>query len=780
MVVCVLCNGLINDGMPSFSLREHTFERVSCVLAGIGVLVGVLLLLGPPAQAQQAGMTDDPSPHSEAELVSARSSVQPGEPFTVALRMTMDEGWHSYWRNPGDSGQRTSIDWALPEGFEADSIRWPYPERIETGPLVSYGYSDELYLLVQVRPPQDLEPGTTVRLAGTADWLICEEICYPATADVELELPVTETAPESTEWQSEIADARSRLPRSVDGWNAVVARSAGSYVLRLTPPSSWSGSLEEAYFFADEKGVVAHASTQPLSRQGEHFLIALQQSEYAQEPAERLSGVVVAGDGRSVWDEAGEIRALRVNAPVRESDEIAAAGEITGGGPPAGASAGGGMSLGWALLFALAGGMLLNLMPCVFPILSVKVLSFTEQAGTTRSRMRGHGLIFALGILASMWVLAGVLLALRAGGSEIGWGFQLQSPYFVGVMVLLFFGIGLSLLGVFEVGTSLMSLGGRLQNRVGEQGYLNSFLTGVLTTVVATPCTAPFMGAALGFAITLSAGGALLIFTALGAGIALPYVALSMAPRLLDRIPEPGPWMETLKQLLAFPMFATAVWLLWVFGQQAGVTGMSYLLLGILLIGLAAWVVSRWPAPAISTRARIVSRTLALVLAVAGVAIGVTGAAQQSGQQAVASTSSGGGSQSAEDSWESFSVEKVDRIRSEGRPVFVDFTAAWCLTCQVNKRTVLNTETVQEAFAEHDVALIKADWTNRDAEITRALESHGRSGVPLYVLYPGDGSDPRILPEVLTRDVVLDALESLPEPPSSRAAARSPSSTGSS
>ncbi|MEF8794947.1 MAG: thioredoxin family protein [Salinivenus sp.] len=719
----------------------------------VAVLSGTILVGAAAAQS-----TDDPSPHSEASLLSEAASIAPGEPFTVALRLQMEEGWHSYWKNPGDSGEPTSIDWALPAGFEAGAIQWPYPHRVPFGPMTSYGYSDEVVLPVTITPPDTLSTGRTVTLGGQANWLICAEICLPAEAQIQRSVTVA-SAPEPGPSAEAIAAAQSKQPTPVDDWTVQAARSSGSYTLALTPPEDHRPDLEGAYFFPAEKEVLDHAAPQPLSKAGATSLLALQQSSYAQSAADSLRGVLVAPEGTS-WDPDGDVRALRVDVPVDSTlEEVASLAAASSGG-------GGGLSLPWALAFAFAGGLLLNLMPCVFPVISVKILGFAEQAGEDDAEIRRHGTLFGGGVLASMWVLAGILLAVRAAGSQVGWGFQLQSPTFVALMALLFFGIGLNLLGIFEVGTRLMSLGGRLQTRTTADGRLGAFMTGVLATVVATPCTAPFMGAALGVALTLSTAGALFIFTALGAGMALPYVGLSMAPRLLDRLPEPGAWMETLKQFFAFPMFATSIWLVWVFGQQTGNGGVAMLLFGLLLLGMAGWIVHRWSAPSLSRTVTLLKRGAVSVMIAGAIGAGVIGAGY--GPSAAASDSatdtraSASTAEAASGAWTSFSPEKVESLRAEGRPVFVDFTAAWCLTCQVNERTVLSTDAVQAAFQKRNVALVKADWTNRDSQITEALESHGRSGVPVYVLYPGDGSGPTLLPEVLTQDIVLNALDEIP------------------
>ena len=720
------------------------------------VLLSLVLLWaqGDVTAAPQA--TDDPSPHSEAELISDVASVQPGTSFTVALRMTMETGWHSYWTNPGDSGQPTSIDWTLPDGGSASDIQWPYPHRIDAGPLTSYGYSNNVLLLTEITPPEDLTPGTSVTLAGTAEWLICADICLPAEAEVSLTLPVRNEAPApNAQWSDAIAEAEAALPQPVSGWTVQATRSEGSYALSVTPPSEWTGSLEGAHFYSDEKAVLDHAAPQPVSSEGDAYLIALQQSEYAAAPADRLTGVLVAPEG-TTWDDSA--RAMKIDVPVEDAESVSAATSGSGGASSA---------LWWTLLSAFVGGLLLNLMPCVFPVLSVKILGFAKQGGDDERTIRQHGLVFGAGVLVSFWVLAGILLVLRAAGSEIGWGFQLQSPLFVALMTMLFFGIGLNLLGVFEIGNRLMSWGGQVERSAGDT-YTGSFWSGVLATVVATPCTAPFMGAALGVALTLSAAGSLLVFTALGAGMAAPYVALSMTSSLLQRLPKPGAWMETLKQVLAFPMFAAAVWLLWVFGQQTGPGGIAFLLFGLLLLSLAGWTLGRWSAVQVSTRTRIITRTVAALSLVGAVGVTVLGA--QSGPGADAPRPS----TASDVQWQAFSPETVEQLRADGRPVFIDFTAAWCLTCQVNKRTALSSESVQQAARAKNVALLRADWTNRDPVITRALASHGRSGVPVYVLYSGDGSAPELLPEILTEQIVLDALADIPEGSAPPATANAP------
>jgi thiol:disulfide interchange protein DsbD len=672
----------------------------------------------------------------------------------------MEEGWHTYWKNPGDSGEPVSIQWDLPNGFTASAIQWPFPHRYDAQVLTSYAYSDRVLLPVQIQSPDDLSVGESVTLTGTANWLICAEVCLPASGSVERTIDVTESRVAASRQEvRRVESFQQKVPVEAPSWQTEASQSTGSYALAFTRPdgsvpdfsSGLSGRNGEVQFFPDEADVLDHTAAQPLARQDDAYVLALQASPYASSPVDTLRGVLVAEEGTS-WIPGESVRAIRVEAPVRKDGSETL--EILDGAALGSTSSGttSGVSLPWALLFAFGGGLLLNLMPCVFPVLSIKILGFADSSGEDPSAMRRHGWLFGAGVLVSMWILAGTLLGLRAAGSEIGWGFQLQSPSFVALMALLFVGIGFNLLGAFEVGTSAMNWGGKVQRSTPSDGNRGAFMTGILATVVATPCTAPFMGAALGVALTSSTAGALAIFSMLGIGMATPYVALSMTPRFLDALPKPGAWMETLKQFFAFPMFATAIWLLWVFAQQTGDGAVALLLGAVLLLGMAAWVLNRWSAAALSRTTRIVSRTVVTAMILGAVSLAVIGA------QSPASTPDNG-STSPDSKWMSYSAANVDSLRASGRPVFIDFTAAWCITCQVNKRTVLSTPAVTEAFEANNVALVRADWTNRDAEITRALESHGRSGVPLYVYYENADASPDLLPEVLTQEMVLRRIE---------------------
>ena len=719
----------------------HSPSPGKCRFGGL-LLVFLLGLILPASGQAQA---NDPSPHSDASLLPEVTSVQAGTPFTVAVYFQMEPGWHNYWRNAGDSGLPTEVNWQLPSGFQAGPIQWPYPERIELFPLVDYGYSGEVALLVEITPPESLEAGSIVRLSANVTWLICNEICLPAQAEVNAEIPVSSTSPTpDPRWTQLFAQTRASLPRSTDDWEVAAAVTAEGYRLELTPANSGVPVPDSVYFFAAQKNVLAHAKPQALNREGNALTLDLQGSPYAMQPTAVLTGVLMA-EGAQGWTVEGDLRALEIEVPVAGAPppppEESSAPEPTAEATPV--EGGNEVTLTVALLFAFFGGILLNLMPCVFPVLSLKILGAAGQGEQDRSFIRNQGLVFGAGVVASFLFLAALLVALRAGGAQLGWGFQLQSPLFVGAMAALFFAIGLNLMGVFEVGASLTRLGGR---REGSGGYGESFASGILATIIATPCTAPFMGAALGFALTRSVVESLLIFGFLGLGMALPYVVLSVAPGLLEKLPRPGPWMETLKQVLAFPMFATVIWLVWVFGQQTGVGGAAYLLSSLLLVSVAAWLVGRWYRT--DRRSGLVARVLAIGALILALMLLVRGGRQI--PPALAST----------EGWQVYTPEAVAATLAEGQPVFVDFTAAWCLTCQVNERLVLSDESIMDAFQKRRIALFKADWTRQDPVITEALGALGRSGVPTYALYRGNpGATPVLLPEVLTKEIVMQALE---------------------
>jgi thiol:disulfide interchange protein/DsbC/DsbD-like thiol-disulfide interchange protein len=664
--------------------------------------------------------------HVKVSLIPEVRTIAPGTTFSVAVLLKMDPRWHTYWINPGDSGEPTKIRWYLPPGFEAGPIQWPHPQRIELPPLVSFGYEGEAALLVRITPPRDLKLGERVTLAAHVSWLECEELCVPGEATVSAVVRTGLHVENDPTHAKFFSDARARLPLDSADWSFAAGSGRGFVRLTATPPLWLKEPVAEAEFFPEVNGQFSNGRSSWDRRDGA-YVMDLPRSDVSTAPVRRLTGVLVSKSG---WRGPGSERAIRVDA------------EIAGN---AGAS---GPGLLGAIGLAFLGGLILNLMPCVLPVLSIKVLSLVGQADAPmRARMRNAG-AYSLGVLVAFWALAGLLIGLRAGGEQLGWGFQLQSPPVIAALASLFFLIALNLFGVFEVGMSLTRHGGKSGEGAGA-----SFSSGLLATIVATPCTAPFMGSALGFALTQPALAALAIFTSLGAGMAAPFVALAASPRLLRFLPRPGAWMETMKQALGFLLAATVVWLAWVLGQQTGSDGVTMLLAALVVQAVGAWVLGKW---AVMTRSAAVRRAAAIVATVlivggAAAAVKLAGAGGPPALQAAAT-----------ESWEPYSEARVNELRAAGRPVFVDFGAAWCLTCQVNERVVLAAAPVLTKFREKNVATLKADWTSRDPAITEALTKLGRSGVPTYVLYSNDPSaPPRLLPEVLTPTLVIDALGKL-------------------
>jgi thiol:disulfide interchange protein/DsbC/DsbD-like thiol-disulfide interchange protein len=693
------------------------------------LLLLVLLLAAPGLAAAQAGKA--PKDLVRARLVSEAATLAPGQTVTLGLELAMKPGWHVYWRNPGDSGLPPEMAWRLPEGFSVGATQWPAPERIPVQTLMNYGYEGKVTLLVPLQAPQNLSTGGTVPLAGTLSYLVCEEICIPGSAELALDLPVGATTEPDPAQARLFARARAALPEPAP-FPVRATREGETLALHLDRPAG-APALANAAFFPYAESALDNAAEQTLEGEGGAQRLVLRPGDAKVAP-DALGGVLTVDEGgiRKAYAIGPEPAAVPAPTSAEPLPAPAAA--------PADSES---LTLWSAAGLALLGGLILNLMPCVFPVLSIKVLSLVKQAGETRARVRLHGLAYTAGVLASFLALAGLLIALKAGGAGIGWGFQLQSPVVVALLAYGLFAVGLSLSGVVHVGGRLAGLGDGLTRRAGYQG---SFFTGVLATLVATPCTAPFMGAAVGFALTQGAGVGLLIFACLGLGLALPFLALTAFPGALSLLPRPGAWMETVKGALAFPVYATAAWLIWVLAQQVGPDGLLGALGGLVLVGFAAWA---WERAREAGRLGTGFGRATAVLALAG-ALGL--AAALDGQRAGAAGVRLAGIE------EPFTQGRLDALRAEGRTVFVDMTAAWCITCQVNERTVLAREAVQAAFRAGSVAYLKGDWTNQNPEITRLLESHGRSGVPLYLVYKGRG-EARVLPQILTEAVVLDGIK---------------------
>ena len=702
----------------------------------------LLALAGSGAAAAPAEV-----PHARVELLVATTAAEPGGTVLAGLRIEHEAGWHTYWKNPGDSGMPTRIQWTLPEGWSAGPILWPAPERIRVGPLANFGYEGSLVLPVEITVPSSWkQPRAT--LEAKAEWLICKEICLPGGITLRVELPAGSAAVDPGAGPV-LETARRAVPRPLEGWRAEAHPTDSHVVLRLVPSAPSAPTLAAAEFFPDTPDLIDNAAAQILARADDGaWTLALPAAPGFRPDLRRLTGVVVASPGLSPD---GVVKAAVIDvpwpggAPEARSTPPASPLDATAiASASAAAPAADALGLFTALVFALVGGLVLNLMPCVFPVVSIKVLGFAREAHGSAARLRAQGLAFAAGILVCFWAVAGLLLALRAGGQALGWGYQLQSPPLVAGLAALFFLLALNLSGVFEWGGRLQSAAGAVQHGGGPGG---AFLGGLLATVVATPCTAPFMGAALGFALTRPALESLLVFTALAVGMAAPYVLLAFRPSWLARLPRPGRWMETLRQLLAFPLYLTVVWLAWVLAEQLGSGAGARLMAGLVLLAAAAWAWQRFAVHGRSRSAHTAGLVAAVVLVAAAVMVG-----RPVGEPAARSEPAAAGT------WQPFSESALAAALEAGRPVFVDFTAAWCVTCQVNKRLVLESEPVRRAFVANGVERLRADWTSRDASITAALAKLGRSGVPVYAVYRPGAAAPELLPEVLTANRVTDAL----------------------
>ncbi|MBI1394946.1 MAG: thiol:disulfide interchange protein [Betaproteobacteria bacterium] len=699
-------------------------------------LSGLLLAVASAAAAAPVRV-----PNAMADLVSSAAVARPGEVVTVGLHLVHDPGWHTYWKNPGDSGMATRIAWRLPDGVTAGPIQWPVPERIDVGPLTNYGYEGDLLLLTDVSVPASWPAGKPLPLRAQADWLICKEVCLPGGATLELTVPTAAGAsrPDPV-WGPKIEAERARIPHALTGWRVSASVTPRNIVLDLRPGQAGARPLTRAAFFPETPDVIDNPSAQTLERTDQGYRLLLMAAPTFGGDVRAIEGLLVAEPG---LDDEGLVRAAEVSVPYPGGVP-----DVKAAAPEAGMTAdeirgatvsGKDLGLAAAVAFAFVGGLILNLMPCVFPVVSIKVLGFVEHAHGDRRDLRRHGLSFAAGIVVCFWLVAAFLLGLRASGEALGWGYQLQSPPIIATLAVLFFLLALNLSGVFEIGTRLQTLAGTVRERDGLGG---AFLSGMLATAIATPCTAPFMGAALGFALTQPAATSMAVFTALALGMGAPYVLLSIFPALTRWLPRPGRWMESLKQFLAFPLYLTVVWLVWVYGEQLGTSASARLLAALVLLAAAAWAWRRF-----GDRTPWRGGLVAAVFVASAVLFGWPPAEPPAlpGRQ-------------AEGSWTPYSEAALATARAAG-PVFVDFTAAWCVTCQVNKRVVLDTEPVVRAFESHGVTRLLADWTNRDDEIGRALARLGRSGVPVYVFYPAGGGAPELLPELLTRDIVMAAID---------------------
>jgi len=684
------------------------------------------------------------TPQVRAELLAhAPEGVQPGKPLWVGLQITHQPEWHTYWRNPGDSGLPTDLAWTLPAGIVAGDIAWPLPKRIPIGSLVNYGYEGTVLLPVPLTVTPDFKPSplaSELPIRLKASWLVCKKECIPEEGEFVLKLPVRST----TALNGPAFDAAlAAQPKPALGSTGIIPDSTAQVdgdALALTVqglPVALRGKTLD--FFPETGEVIDNGARWTQSWNGAAWTARLPLSpQRSASPA--VFPVVLGADGqgwRSELKVVGTWPAVAAPATVSPALEQALRANAAAARTQAPA-----IGFVTALLGALLGGLILNLMPCVFPVLAIKVVGFTRHADDSR-RHRISGLAYTAGVVFSFLLLGGVMLALRAGGEQLGWGFQLQSPAVVAALAALFTLVALNFAGVFEFGSMLPSSVASLQAR---HPVLDAFLTGVLAVAVASPCTAPFMGASLGLAISLPAWQALAIFVALGLGLALPYLAASWIPSFGRGLPRPGAWMDTFRRLMAFPMFAAVAWLVWVLGQQAGIDGAGALLALLVALSMLVWALT------LRGRTRLALGSLAFV-ALAGLAWSAGGAiTRQPTSGPVAAASDG--------RWQPWSADRVQQLVGAGQPVFVDFTAAWCVTCQYNKKTTLANADVLAAFDAGRFALLRADWTRRDPAITAALGQLGRSGVPVYVVYR-PGRAPVVLSEVLGVQEVRAVLSDL-------------------
>ncbi|MEM9838058.1 MAG: thioredoxin family protein [Pseudomonadota bacterium] len=659
--------------------------------------------------------------HAESRLIAEKTAAVPGETLWVALAQELEEGWHVYWKNPGDSGLPLVLGWTLPRGFGAGEIGYPLPHRLPLGPLTNFGHEGSPTFLVPITVPADAEPGRTAQFDVFAEWLICLDVCIPEAAQLSLSLPIASSADDVPGNADRIRAARSALPRDL-GLDAQFAEKDGSLVLQVN-----GAPQGEAYFYPNAQGMTEPTPPQDAVRTDEALYLKLTPGiEYQMEPPSEIAGLLVLeADGQEIGVEVSAARTDAIALPAA----FGSAQTSSTGAP----------NIILVFAFALLGGVILNAMPCVFPIVFLKAASVAKLAGADRKTVQTDAFAYIAGVLVTFAAMAGLLLILRGAGAQLGWGFHLQSPIVVGLSALVVFLIGLNLAGLFEIGTSVQGVGSGLASKGGATG---SFFTGLLAVLVAAPCIGPFLGVPIGYALTAPAFAAIAVFLALGLGLALPYLALAAVPGLAAALPKPGAWMIRLKQLFSFAMFGTVVWLSWVVSIQTGSQGVLILGAAFVIAAFAAWLFGlaqeKGGAPLLRGGA------LAALIAAAVPMATLTSAAAPVTSLSITK--------------EAYDETRLAALQAQGTPVFIDFTAAWCVTCQYNKRVVLDTAEIQEAFAETGTVFMVADLTNPDPVITAAIERQGRSGVPLYLYYNGTG-EPEILPQILTQERVKATLE---------------------
>ena len=647
---------------------------------------------------------------SSVTLLTESNQVGGEETLLVGLEFNLSPGWHTYWENPGDSGEGASIKWNLPSGFKASTILWPGPKRIPVEPLMTYGYEDKALLLTEIKSPKEFS--NPVKISAKINWLTCKDICIPQEGQVDMTLIKGQKV--ANQFTSKLKEVALTVPKNFPSPYRV---SVINEKIFLQFEKEGSRNISEAYFFPNEYGLINYTADQKLERNDNSFSLELSSAE-VQLKTNTLKGVL-----KLKVDGIKEFYTLDLPLEKNTNNPLVTISLLT------------------AIIFAFLGGIILNAMPCVFPILSIKILSFIEQSQGSKEKLFHHGLVFSAGVLTTFLAVSALLIFLRASGEAIGWGYQLQSPWVVSLLIYLFVVIGIVFMGNIVLGSSFGNLGTLVQN---QKDLTSSFFTGVLAVIVASPCTAPFMGPALGLALLQPGLKSILIFLALGIGFSLPYLILSIYPQLLSKLPKPGEWMQTLKQIMAFPMWASALWLAWVLSSQVDMQSVFAVLLGALLIALGLWLMEK------TQNSASILRRLTLIFSLGLMIFSIW----------LLPITSDNNSPNLKNEENAFSVQKLNSLRSEQKMVFLNFTADWCITCKVNEAIALNQDKVKKVLDEKNIIYLKADWTRKDPEIASMLASYGRTGVPLYLLFPSQG-DPIILPELLTEDLLLDFLKEI-------------------
>lgn len=662
----------------------------------------ILTLFSLTAQALPTAQTE----HAKVTMVSDAAAITPGKNFHVAFDFELEDGWHIYWINPGDSGLATSVFWEIPAGFAISDMQWPAPQRIEVEGLMNYGYEGKVSLLQKLIPPSGLEgeeftlEGNEVILSAKLEWLVCKEICIPESAEVSLTLPVSDKPLFD---EAKLNSRFAALPNTLEG--EAYFEDKDKYIYLQIPKQLAS----DAYFYPYVEGEISNSASQEVIQGDSYTVLKLEKGSDSDDAIDNLRGVLVSSSD-SFYINAGAGQFIVPEVASKPTED---------------------MSIIIALLFAVIGGVLLNAMPCVFPILSLKALSISRKAGAELSEVRKQGLSYLAGVLISFLVLAALMLFLKSTGHTLGWGFQLQEPVFITLMLMLFFALGLSLVGMFELPVIM----GNSAHKAGQKNNVKgSFLTGVLAVLVATPCAVPFMAPAVGYAFSQPATITLLIMLALGFGLALPYLLLSWFPAIHRKLPKPGAWMNTFKEFMAFPMFATSAWLLWVLAQQISLDDLAVVLFALVGLAFLIWIGKLWSH-------LLITALLAFTVLT------------------VHSSNAPDSVDVYKELSEPFSLRRLNELRAQNKPVFVNATAAWCITCKVNERVALRDERIAQTFKEQGITYLMADWTNKSDDITKWLARYGRSGVPLYVYYPVNGDEEVVLPQLLTVSTVLDIVK---------------------